>query len=138
MEEGLLPGGVGLVAADDVVAVDLGTAADQGQIRHLECDVVNAPAVGGEEAVQEAVRARGLQDLDNAAIRERPRRPSEPAGRPAPLGHTAQDVDQDGGSIGDARQGDGDMSELDRGHRRPPHLTRKPAAPCIARAGSPI
>jgi hypothetical protein len=100
--------------------------------------VVDAPAVGGEEAMQEAVRARGLQDLDDPAGRERPRRPSEHLGRPAPIRHTAQHVDQGGGSVGDARQGDGDMIELDRGHRRPPHLTRKPAAPCIARAGSPI
>jgi hypothetical protein len=112
--------------------------ADQGQIRHLERDVVDARAVGAEEAMQEAVRARGLQDLDDPAGRERPRRPSEHPGRPAPIRHTAQDVDQGGGSVGDARQGDGDMIELSQGHRRPPHLTRKPSAPCIARAGSPI
>jgi hypothetical protein len=63
---------------------------------------VDAPAVGREEALQEAVRARGLQDLDDPAARERPRRPSEHAGRPAPLRHTAQHVDQGGGSVGDA------------------------------------
>jgi thioredoxin 1 len=115
VKERFLPRRVGRVAADDVVAASLGPAAGFAEIRHLERDVMDAPAASRQEAVQEAVRPHGLQDLDAAPAREHPGGPPEGPGGLAPVGHASEDGDQGGGRVGDARQGDDDMIELDRG-----------------------
>jgi thioredoxin len=80
--------------------------------------------VRGEEAVEEALGADRLEDLDAPAALEPPRRPPKGPGRTALVGHAAQDANQEVGSPADARQRNGDMIEPGRGHRRPPSYSQ--------------
>src|SRR5262249_31178762 len=66
MQEGLLPLRIGVVVTDDRVAVSAGAIARRHEARHRERDVVNPRPALREEAVQEAVGAGGLEDLQIA------------------------------------------------------------------------
>ena len=77
MEERLYPGRVRVVAADDGVAAGLGALAGLVEARDLEGHVMDARAACGEEAVDEAVGAAGLEDLEVAAAFEAPDAPVE-------------------------------------------------------------
>src|SRR3989442_8741423 len=72
VKEGLLPVRVRVVVADDRVAVRLGPLAGLAQARHPEGHVVDERAVPGQEAVQEAILAQRLEDLEAPAAVDAP------------------------------------------------------------------
>src|SRR6266540_4397494 len=112
MEEGLLPGRVGIVAPHGGIALSAGTLARLIEARHLEGHVVNAGAALGQEAMEKAVAAEGLEDLDAAAAFEAPDGPDEGAtGGPAVFGHAAQRALEKSRHLRDTRHGNRDVIE---------------------------
>ena len=72
VKERFLPARIGVVVADNGVAVRLGAIARDAQVWDLKRDVVNARAVLGQEAVEKAVSSRWLEDLDAPSTLKEP------------------------------------------------------------------
>ena len=116
MQERLLPARHGRAVADDAVTKRGGARAGLAQARHLERHVVDAGAARGEKAVQEAVVAARLEDLDASAAVELPLAEAEDVGGHSEGGRAAEHAHQVRRRVGDAWHRDGDVIELDPGH----------------------
>src|SRR4029077_9094826 len=107
----LLPGGIALVPADDVVAQGFRPAADLREPGDLEGHVMDPGAVSGQEAMEETIRTAGVEYLETAAAPESPARPAEDPGGLAPIRDPSQRTHHDLESGADTRWRDGDMVE---------------------------
>src|SRR5439155_934888 len=118
VQERLLPARNRRVVADDAVAEAGGARAGLPQARHLERDVVDAGPARGQEAMQEAIVAAWLEDLDAAAAVELPLAEPEHVRGHSEVGDATQHAHEVGRRVGDTLGGDGDVVELDPGHWR--------------------
>src|SRR6266540_2431208 len=116
VEERLLPVRIGVVVADDVIALGPGARAGLTERRHPEGHVVDARTPVSKEAVEETVRAGGLEDLEPAASLEAPL-PEAVHGRGSAVsGDAAEQAGQHGRRVGHALGRDGDVVEENSGH----------------------
>src|SRR4030095_17075468 len=109
----LLPFRIGVVAADDAIALRLGPRAVLVEARHLEGDVVNARPALGEEAVDESRWPHRLDELDAAAPVESIGAPGERPRGISGIGNAAQHAGEKGRGIGHSRHPEGDVVEED-------------------------
>src|SRR5215470_8095612 len=116
MQERFHPLRLGVVVADDRIAARPRAFTRLVETRHRERHVVNPRASLGEEAMEEAVLARGLENFEVAAALIAPVPVAVVVGRRAKGRAAAELAGQDRLGVGQARHGDRDVVEQDRAH----------------------